>query len=227
MKKILFITDIGSPLGGNEELWSKTAIKLSYQGYQVRALTNHFGKPVHSKIENLIANGVNVHFRKNKLRDNIRKIGEKLNRVKEFQFYKTNSENTINKYPKNIRHYTRLLNKEVLELLINSHVGLLPTWSDFFGYSVLDTQASDCPVITTNIRVLPEINNNNNIGWVLEVPIKEDKQADIMTQDKREVFSKILESDLKRVVLSIINSPESIEIKGKLSLEEIKQRCQN
>ncbi|MFW2788163.1 glycosyltransferase, partial [Acinetobacter baumannii] len=48
------------------------------------------------------------------------------------------------------------------------HIGLLPTWADTFGYSVLEFQACGCPVISTDVRALSEI-NNNDIGWLINV----------------------------------------------------------
>lgn len=74
----------------------------------------------------------------------------------------------IQKYPKNIHHFHSLPNSKVIELYKNSHVGLLPTWADSFGYSVLEAQAAGCPCITTDIRALPEI-NNDDIGWVIKI----------------------------------------------------------
>ena len=72
----------------------------------------------------------------------------------------------IQNYPQQITHHTRLPNKQVLEVYKQSHVGLLPTYDDTYGYSVLEAQAAGCPVITTDIRALPEV-NNDEIGWVI------------------------------------------------------------
>ena len=60
-----------------------------------------------------------------------------------------------------ISYVPKLTNNETLELMKKSHIGLLPTYADTYGYSVLEFQAAGCPVITTNVRALPEINNNN------------------------------------------------------------------
>lgn len=54
-------------------------------------------------------------------------------------------------------------NENVMKLLSESHVGLLPTWADTYGYSVLEMQAFDIPVITTNVRALDEINYSAQI----------------------------------------------------------------
>ena len=95
--KILFITDIGSPWGGSEELWSKSAIDLAERGYNVSVVTNYFGKPYHLKIANVIDNGVQVYFRKNKLRDNIRKVAQKLNQTIISKNVRTNTEAILKK----------------------------------------------------------------------------------------------------------------------------------
>lgn len=45
-----------------------------------------------------------------------------------------------------------------------AHVCLLPTWMDTFAYSVLEAQACGTPVISTSLRALTEINNENVDG---------------------------------------------------------------
>lgn len=95
MKQILFISDIGSPWGGSEELWSKSAIALVKKGYNVSAVTNYYGEPYHAKIQRLLDNGVKIYFRKNKLRDNLRKVAEKTNIHWIAEHSKTNTETVL------------------------------------------------------------------------------------------------------------------------------------
>ncbi|MFT3885093.1 MAG: glycosyltransferase family 4 protein [Flavobacteriales bacterium] len=68
-----------------------------------------------------------------------------------------------------ITHHEQLPNEQVLALMGRAHIGLLPTWADTYGYSVLEFQASGCPVITTDVRALPEINDAST-GWLVPVP---------------------------------------------------------
>ena len=118
-----------------------------------------------------------------------------------------------------INHFNTLPNTEVLELLKNSHIGLLPTYADTYGYSVLESQASGCPVISTNIRALPEI-NNNNVGWVIEVPKDKNGNGILKTEEDREKFSSIIEKELYRIIKDeILPNKEIIKQKGKKSLE--------
>ncbi|PKH70110.1 glycosyl hydrolase family 1 [Stenotrophomonas sp. Betaine-02u-21] len=49
-------------------------------------------------------------------------------------------------------------NSQVLALMAASSLGFLPTWADTYGYSVLEMQSCGTPVVTTNVRALPEIN---------------------------------------------------------------------
>ena len=132
-----------------------------------------------------------------------------------------NAIKIIEKHSVNIKHYLSLPNNEVLELFKNSHVGLLPTWADSFGYSVLEAQAAGCPVITTNVRALPEI-NNNDIGWLVSVPLLPSKDADIVSNEKRKEFSHLLKNKLKYIVSDIVKEENVIKEKGALALEKIK-----
>ncbi|TNT11338.1 glycosyltransferase family 4 protein, partial [Escherichia coli] len=63
----------------------------------------------------------------------------------------------------NISLYTNISNMSVLKLMSESSVGILPTWGDTYGYSVLEMQSFGLPVITSNVRALPEINHNDLI----------------------------------------------------------------
>jgi glycosyltransferase involved in cell wall biosynthesis len=147
----------------------------------------------------------------------------------EYDDYATNSTieerdiaiNIIKKYPNNIIHYTSLSNDNVLELLLSTHIGLLPTWADTYGYFVLESQAAGCPAITTNVRALPEI-NNESCGWVLEMPLNDKYDADINSKEKKVFFQQLLEKKLEHCILEIISNPNIIELKGKKALDRIK-----
>lgn len=65
--KILFITDIGSPWGGSEELWSKSALLLKKSGHDIIASLPWYCEE-HPKLNVLKSNNIKLKFRKNKLR---------------------------------------------------------------------------------------------------------------------------------------------------------------
>jgi glycosyltransferase involved in cell wall biosynthesis len=69
-----------------------------------------------------------------------------------------------------VTHYPRVDNKQVLEIFADCHVGLLPSFGDTFGYSILEAQSALCSTITTNVRAFPEI-NPPDCGWMVELPV--------------------------------------------------------
>jgi len=120
-----------------------------------------------------------------------------------------------------LEYYKELPNNEVLELLKNADVGLLPTWADTYGLSVLEAQASGCPVITTNVRALPEI-NNNHVGWLIKVPKDELGEAIYATDEDRQKLSQSIQSGLESAIRSIVADPSVIALKGQAALDQIR-----
>ena len=103
-----------------------------------------------------------------------------------------------------------LPNEQVLKVMKDVHIGLLPTWHDTYGYSVLEFQASGCPVISTDIRALPEI-NNDRCGWVIPVGKRFDALVyPLKSKERREAFSKDLSNSLRTLLEEILISPRGL-----------------
>ena len=117
---------------------------------------------------------------------------------------------------------TNISNKDVIDLLRVSHVSLMPTYADTYGYFVLESKASGCPTVTTDIRSLPEINNNES-GWIIKVPKNKFGNGLLNTVSERRTFSEILEVELVKVLTQIVQSPQIIRIKGDRAIQEIIQ----
>ena len=128
----------------------------------------------------------------------------------------------IAKHPDNIHHHRSLQNTEVLALFKKSHIGLLPSYQDTFGYSVLEAQACGCPVISTDIRALPEI-NNEDCGWLVEIPKDSYGNAQFSEAKKKRKTSEQMEAGLYVILSRILDDPNQIAQKGKASLERIRQ----
>ena len=121
-----------------------------------------------------------------------------------------------------IQYWPSLDNQQVLQLMKNAHVGLLPTYADTYGYSVLEFQAAGCPVISTNIRALPEINNNET-GWVIQIPKNRLGEALYTTGQDRAEISAAIKKGLTHAIEEIMNDRQTICRKANASIRHIKQ----
>lgn len=128
----------------------------------------------------------------------------------------------IERYSDRIVHYQYLDNDRVLDLFRQSHIGLLPTYDDTYGYSALEAQAAGCPVISSDIRVMPEI-NSSQYGWIIPVPKDEWGQGFLTTAVQRQRFSAILVDGLIETIKDAVEHPDKIRNKGERCLERI--RC--
>lgn len=88
------------------------------------------------------------------------------------------AQNIISRLPQHITHSDRLPHSNVMEILEDSHIALLPSFAETFGFAVLEAQASMCSVITTNQRAFTEL-NNNRIGWIIELPLAKHDNVDL------------------------------------------------
>lgn len=127
----------------------------------------------------------------------------------------------IAKWPDAIEHFTRLPNDQVLALFQRTNVALLPTWADTYGYSVLEAQAAGCPVLTTDIRALPEVNDAQT-GWVIPVPKNDRGNGVLGSAAERARFADVLEAGIEAALREIIADPASIAVKGAASLAQIR-----
>jgi len=130
----------------------------------------------------------------------------------------------IAKWPDAIVHRERLANPDVLDLFRRSHVALLPTWADTYGYSAVEAQAAGCPVITTDIRAMPEI-NNDSVGWVIPVPDDWTTNAVHIadhTDAQRARLSAALEVEIERILGEIAGDRSAIARKGAAALAKIR-----
>lgn len=130
--------------------------------------------------------------------------------------------NAIIENNKNIEYYKNIDNSKVIELIKKSHVGILNTWADTYGYSVLEMQACGVPVVTINVRALPEI-NNSECGWIINLPLNELNEADYFSEKSRKNIKNILESELEDILLGIIKNRDLIKEKGSKAIERIKK----
>jgi glycosyltransferase involved in cell wall biosynthesis len=123
-----------------------------------------------------------------------------------------------------VTYIPSLDNRRVLDLFKRSHVGLLPTYNDTYGFSVLEAQGAGCPVITTDGAALPEF-NDDSIGWMIPIPKDENNDPRYRTPSDRRQLSTCIRENLMRIVRTICANPAIIRTKGELALERIRVQC--
>ncbi len=121
-----------------------------------------------------------------------------------------------------LEHYPELPNAETLALMRAADVGLLPSYADTYGFSVLEMQACGVPVVSTDIRALPEI-NNSTVGWLIKVPKNALGEALFATAEERQALSQSIRGGLEQFVREIAADPAQIAIKGAAALERIRR----
>ncbi len=111
-----------------------------------------------------------------------------------------------------LEYHEKVSNEEVLRLAKHSHIGLLPSMGDTFGFSVLEMQACGCPVITTDRQALPEI-NNDQCGWLLDTKTVELAHGDDFahyTREEVDTLSACIKEQLYKTVVKIMDNPDMI-----------------
>jgi glycosyltransferase involved in cell wall biosynthesis len=133
------------------------------------------------------------------------------------------AQKLIDAAPDWIHWHRRAPNQAVLRMMKESHVGLLPTYADTYGYSLLEFQAAGCPVISTDVRALPEI-NNEDVGWMIPVPKNRLGQALYSDSPGRARVQECIREGLKRAVREIFRDKEAVIDKSGRSIARIRQQ---
>lgn len=121
-----------------------------------------------------------------------------------------------------LNYYEELNNETVLKLIKESHVGLLPTYGDTFGFSVLEMQASGVPVVTTNRQALKEI-NNDNCGWIIDTYNYADVDKRYYIESDISKYEEFVQAELYKIVEDICIKPEQIQIKAVNAYERVRR----
>ncbi|MFI5203098.1 MAG: glycosyltransferase [Flavobacteriales bacterium] len=127
----------------------------------------------------------------------------------------------IDSRPAFLSYHTSMENDRVVDLLKKEiHVSLLPSYADSYGYSVLEGQACGCPVLSTDIVALPEI-NNDQCGWMIQVPEKVNGRPDLSGKAVIKQFSEFLENELYHKIKAIAENASEIKTKSAASISRI------
>lgn len=103
--------------------------------------------------------------------------------------------------------YSPLPFDKIKDIMMTCDVGLLPTWADSYGYSVLEMQSAGLPVVSTNIRALPETNQN---GWIVNLPLNYSGELALKSKKQKEDLRKYLIKKLYDIFDNILDDKNSI-----------------
>lgn len=117
----------------------------------------------------------------------------------------------------NISLSKNLTNQQVIQLLKKSHLQLVCSLDDTYGYSILEGFSVGIPAITTNVCALPEFVNSNN-GFVIDLKLNELKRWKYLSERKTKdywnfldrVYNYLAERSLN-IIVNLIESPENYE----------------
>lgn len=120
-----------------------------------------------------------------------------------------------------IEFYENVPNEQVLQFCKKAHVGLLPTYRDSFGYSVIEMQSCGCTMLTTDIFALPEL-NDPSVGYVCRIR----DAVDALTDAPEDVQSlrPLLQAQLHEQLDRIIAERELLCEKAQRSLQRVAER---
>lgn len=135
-----------------------------------------------------------------------------------------NAKKIIEKYPDVISYYYSLSGDKIMSLFKNSHVGLLPSFGETYGYVVLEAQACGCAVVTNDMPPFNEF-NNDKIGWMLKVPLKERNgilDSDLSGENLK-LFKNAVSTGLYNVMKEAITNRALLRQKAEKAIEHIKE----
>jgi glycosyltransferase involved in cell wall biosynthesis len=119
-----------------------------------------------------------------------------------------------------IVYHRSLPNESVKDLMRTCHVGLLPSLAEPYGLSVLEFQAHGVPVVTTDVRSFPEI-NDDECGWIIRVPRQPNGEGIFNSPGGIEKMSRAIRAGLDSILREIYQNPEVLASRRRKALERI------
>lgn len=128
----------------------------------------------------------------------------------------------LEKNRENINLMNNVPNHVVVDLFRRSHIGLLPTYFDAYGYSALEALASGCALITTNVMALSEV-NDDSCGWLIDVPCDYFGHPKLKSTEELDRFSSILAQGIEASVSQAVENPRLLSMKSENALIRIRE----
>jgi len=135
-------------------------------------------------------------------------------------FFYTKIESIISS-GKYIYHVSNLDNAALLSTMEHQDLGLLPTWGDTYGYSVLEMKSFMLPVITTSVRALPEINEDSNI---IKLELNMFGEIVINSEKDKIIQREMIISGLKSKINKFNHDRSSLITSARTGIEQLKKQ---
>lgn len=132
----------------------------------------------------------------------------------------------------NVTLYKGAPNAKVLELSKNTHMSLLPTLGDTFGYSAVEGMSRFAPVIATSVTALPEfIDNDNGVMLPLETNAvgewKHCARPDRDTPEFEKIFADTIEELAQgafEACVDLLNNPAKLGAKRQAARRTVEEK---
>ncbi len=107
---------------------------------------------------------------------------------------------------------------------MNSDIGVLPSYGETYGYSILEAMAHGCAVVVPRVSAFTECVSDDN-GVLLEIPVVTDRGLVTMNfASSHEVLHRSLVESLVSALGGLENNPSDLRKKGEAALQRIKSR---
>jgi glycosyltransferase involved in cell wall biosynthesis len=198
-----------SPFINHDRFKSVDMIKLLFVGHD---FFRKGGREVFNVVENLVKKGHKIELTivsKLQSDDFITGTSSK------------DSESWLNKIKKATfcKYHQQLSSDGINTLMSESHLLLIPSLQDTFGYVVLEAQSNGLPVVTTSIRAFPEI-NNDSCGYLINIPQTDKGFADVYSNGY-DVISDKLSRGITEIITSVLANPNELLMKSENSIKRI------
>lgn len=133
-------------------------------------------------------------------------------------------KSTLASHP-DITYYNSLDNRSVSELFLRSDVGILPSYAETYGYTLLEAMACGCAVASTDMSPFPEF-VSNDWGWLVNIPKVERggvEYPDVGDDKRRMNFSAVLTEQIKNVLERICESRDELRNRQRNAIEAIRR----